>query len=84
MRGRRRKGVRAVALAREEEGWALETTYTGKALAALLGHAPALRGKVALFWNTHNARPLAVEGADPRDLPAGLRAYFKTPDRGQR
>lgn len=63
-------------MAREEEGWTLEPTYTGKALAALLGDARALAGKVALFWNTHSARPLDVEGADPRSLPAGLQVYF--------
>jgi D-cysteine desulfhydrase len=69
-------GLRAIAMAREEEGWTLEPTYTGKALAALLGDARALAGKVALFWHTHSARPLDVEGADPRSLPAGLQVYF--------
>ena len=36
----------------------LETTYTGKALAALVADARAgrLAGKTALFWNTHSSR----------------------------
>jgi D-cysteine desulfhydrase len=70
------EGLRAIDAAREEEGWALEPTYTGKALAALLAGAPALDGKVVLFWNTHSSRPLAVDGVDPRSLPAAFQAYF--------
>ena len=36
----------------------IETTYTGKALAALVADARAgkLVGKTALFWNTYNSR----------------------------
>jgi 1-aminocyclopropane-1-carboxylate deaminase/D-cysteine desulfhydrase-like pyridoxal-dependent ACC family enzyme len=47
----------AVALA-AADNLHLETTYTGKALAALIADARAgkLVGKTALFWNTHNSR----------------------------
>jgi D-cysteine desulfhydrase len=31
----------------------LETTYTGKALAALIRHAPGASRRTLLFWNTH-------------------------------
>ena len=48
---------RAVALAQDEEGIKLETTYTGKAMAALLKRGS--RGKRILFWNTHNSRDLS-------------------------
>jgi D-cysteine desulfhydrase len=47
----------ALALA-EADNLHLETTYTGKALAALIADARAgrLAGKTVLFWNTHNSR----------------------------
>jgi len=67
----------AVRRAREA-GLALETTYTGKCLAALRARAAA--GRLAdgpvLFWNTHNAVDAAVdapEAPDPRRLPRSLR-----------
>ena len=42
-------------------GLHLETTYTGRALAALVADARAgrLTGKTALFWNTYSSRPVA-------------------------
>jgi len=49
-------GRRAVELAAAEEGLALETTYTGKAMAALLDRRP---GGEVLFWNTHNSRDMS-------------------------
>jgi D-cysteine desulfhydrase len=47
----------AVALA-EANNMHLETTYTGKTLAALIADARAgkLAGKTALFWNTYSSR----------------------------
>jgi D-cysteine desulfhydrase len=56
-----------------ESGLALETTYTGKALAALASDAAGgrLDHKTVLFWNTYNSRP--VEQGDPALLPALLR-----------
>ena len=43
----------AVSRARGRAGLSLETTYTGKALAALLRSAPGLKGP-PLFWNTYD------------------------------
>ena len=47
----------AVALAAAQLGLQLETTYTGKAFAALLDDLGD-RGGDVLFWNTYNSRPL--------------------------
>jgi D-cysteine desulfhydrase len=71
------EGLSAISLARESEGLSLEPTYTGKALAALLASTDALSGKVVLFWNTHNGRPLQTDGVDPRSLPSGFWHYFE-------
>lgn len=52
---------------------ALETTYTGKALASLLKpHGPLARARTVLFWNTQNASPFALTSAFD-ELPARLR-----------
>jgi D-cysteine desulfhydrase len=45
----------AVALA-GSHGLHLETTYTGRALAALAADTGTLAGKTVLFWNTYNSR----------------------------
>lgn len=66
------EGREAVAAA-ERRGLSLETTYTGKTLAAL-AHDVAegrLARKVALFWNTYNSRPVPV--GDPAAVPAEIR-----------
>ena len=54
------ESLEAVALA-EANNIHLETTYTGKALAALVADARAgkLAGKTVLFWNTHSSRQMA-------------------------
>ena len=41
------------------QGLRLETTYTGKALAALIADARCgqLTDKTVLFWNTYSSRP---------------------------
>ena len=70
------KGRAAVELAAGAAGLTLETTYTGKALAAIADDAAALAGETVLFWNTHSARPLDTSGVTPWDLPAELRSYF--------
>jgi len=67
----------AVDVAREA-GLALETTYTGKCLAALRARAAAgkLGGEPVLFWNTHNAVDAAANAPAPPDpgrLPPALR-----------
>jgi D-cysteine desulfhydrase len=63
------------------EGLALETTYTGKAFAALLalaarrgaGQAPRI-----LFWNTHNSRDLGglAAAGKGQPLPAEVAAWL--------
>lgn len=71
----------AIDVAREELGLALEATYTGKAMAALLAD---LSGRDTgkrhwLFWNTYSSAPLPGHGGaavDPATLPAAFRRYF--------
>jgi len=70
-----KKGARAMQWAEETEGYALEPTYTGKTLAALLDDAEKLKDETVLFWNTHNSRPLVVDGVGPDDFPRILRDY---------
>jgi D-cysteine desulfhydrase len=53
----------AVALAGEQLDLQLETTYTGKAFAALLDDLGEKGGNV-LFWNTYNSRTLSDPGTD--------------------
>jgi D-cysteine desulfhydrase len=52
--------VAAVATARDQLGLALETTYTGKAMAAMLHdlQLDTYSGQSFLFWNTYNGQPL--------------------------
>jgi D-cysteine desulfhydrase len=69
----------AVAFAQDQLGLQLETTYTGKALAALLHDIadPKYQGKSLLFWNTYNSSPLPHAGdVDLSDLPAEFMRYF--------
>ena len=62
------------------EGLKLETTYTGKALAALVHDARsgALTGGAVLYWNTHNSRPYPadLDAISPHALPAPFQKYF--------
>lgn len=72
---------RAVEIARDELGLTLESTYTGKAMAALLHDLDQqqLAGRSVLFWNTYNSRPLAAGYERPDDvsrLPAEFLRYF--------
>jgi len=62
-----------------QHGLALETTYTGKCVAALRRDASKARdGRVCLFWNTHAARDLAPlvrtgwQAACPFPIPPSL------------
>ena len=66
----------AVALA-GECGYELETTYTGKALAAMIGDARSGRiggGEHVLFWNTYSSAPKLAPGP-VEALPPVLREY---------
>jgi len=69
----------AAVAAAAVHGLELETTYTGKCLAAVIEKAQrgGLRGPV-LFWNTFNAvdvERLAPAPLDPRALPLALRRF---------
>lgn len=71
-------GERAVKELAETESITLETTYTGKALAALVQHAPDWRNEAVLFWNTFSSRPhpKGLETTSTKNLPRKLRHYF--------
>jgi len=62
------EGRQAVALVAQTEGLALETTYTGKAMAALLHHAQRHPGARLLFVDTFS-ESVRLEEGDYRTLP---------------
>lgn len=62
------EALRAVELAAELEGLPLETTYTGKAMAALMDYARANPRSRLLFVDTFAESPTLVEG-DYHSLP---------------
>lgn len=73
--------VSAVNIAREQLKLELETTYTGKAMAALLHDIEQreLAEQSMLFWNTYSSRPLPVGTERPDDvsqLPAEFLRYY--------
>ncbi len=71
----------AVEFAGEQLGLNLDTTYTGKAMAALLHDLEISGDEIStLFWNTYNDRPLpASKPGSPSltDLPEQFRCYLK-------
>ena len=72
--------LHAVDIAKENLGLTLDTTYTGKAMAALLHDAKMSDdGTSLLFWNTYNSRPLPTIDNDKlpfQNLPEQFRGYF--------
>ena len=71
----------AIETAKSKFGLNLDTTYSGKAMAALLHDLtlPKLAGKNLLFWNTHNSRVLPVSAERPDDtsaLPEEFLRYY--------
>ena len=68
--------------AASNDGVVLETTYTGKAFAALLDDARCglLRGSGVLFWDTYSSAPMPRAG-DDATLPPVLRDYVAECDR---
>jgi D-cysteine desulfhydrase len=62
------EGQRAVQVLARTEGIQLETTYTAKAMAALLDHASHHPGSALLFVNTYAENPALPHG-DYHDLP---------------
>jgi D-cysteine desulfhydrase len=72
----------AVSFASRELDLSLETTYTGKAMAALLHdlQQPGYQGETYLFWNTHNSNKLPVSGDKPdtlRNIPEDFLRYYE-------
>lgn len=71
-----------VDAARSDLGLSLETTYTGKAMAAMLHdlQLPDYDGEPYLFWNTHNSRALPVSAEMPATLdniPEDFLRYYE-------
>jgi 1-aminocyclopropane-1-carboxylate deaminase/D-cysteine desulfhydrase-like pyridoxal-dependent ACC family enzyme len=67
----------AAVSAAASAGVSLETTYSGKALAALIGDAASgkLDGLDVLFWDTYNSAPMPAPG-DIQSLPQVLQDYI--------
>lgn len=65
----------AVAVARDLAGVELETTYTGKALSALL-ELERGRTEPVLFWNTYAGRAPELPLPDWRTLPRSFHRFF--------
>jgi D-cysteine desulfhydrase len=71
----------AVETAKRRFGLRLETTYTGKAMAALL-HDLKRDARNCLFWNTYSSNDLPVNAVAPQDtaaLPNEFLRYFDAP-----
>lgn len=71
----------AIATAADQFDLKLESTYTGKAMAAMLDDLDTFDGKPAriLFWNTHHSAPLTNSSRQPLDsarLPHEFLRYF--------
>lgn len=71
------RGRRAAELVLEAEGLTLDSTYTAKTMAGLIGSAKGMRDEVVLFWHTYDARTLDVRGLGPSQLPEVFRGYFQ-------
>ncbi len=73
--------VGAVDFAKAHLGLVLDTTYTGKAMAAVL-HDFSMRndGATTLFWNTYNSRPLPKINREKlalQNLPDPFKRYYE-------
>jgi 1-aminocyclopropane-1-carboxylate deaminase/D-cysteine desulfhydrase-like pyridoxal-dependent ACC family enzyme len=72
--------LEAVAIILDTENISLETTYTGKALAALIHDARTgqLSGQRAVFWNTYNSKPYppAISDKTGSSLPDWAQRYL--------
>jgi 1-aminocyclopropane-1-carboxylate deaminase/D-cysteine desulfhydrase-like pyridoxal-dependent ACC family enzyme len=70
----------AVQLVETTENLTLETTYTGKALAALIQDARngELANQNIVFWNTYNSRPYPadLDSISTTALPSEFRTYL--------
>ena len=74
------ESLEAVAMARDLEGFKLDTTYSGKALACLIADARAgrLAGCTPILWQTWNSRPYptGLKQADLTRMPAEFQKFF--------
>lgn len=73
---------RAIDIAQRELALDLESTYTGKAMRALLADLDAGFDEPVLFWNTYNSRPLGInENLEPdfSVIPEEFRRYLDQP-----
>ena len=75
------ESLEAVELAEDLEGFKLDTTYSGKALACLIADARGgrLAGCTPILWQTWNSRPYPAELAlaDVTRLPAEFQKFFQ-------
>jgi len=75
------QGVAALNLVEQSEGIVLDGTYTGKAMAALIGdlRTQDRKEEIILFWNTHNERNIRdiIKGVDYHQLPRHFHQYFE-------
>lgn len=73
--------LEAIELMAETEGLQLDTTYTGKALGALIHDARETKaaGRQVLFWNTYNGRPYppGLDKISAENIPMPFRRYLK-------
>lgn len=72
--------ARAVNTAKTELGLILDTTYTGKAMAALLHDLDDDQSDgPILFWNTYDSKPLSVANQIPprENLPEQFQRYYE-------
>lgn len=69
----------AIAFAGEKLGLGLESTYSGKTMAALLSDLRCGGPDDVMFWNTWNSRPLDIDESLPPDfdvIPREFARYF--------
>lgn len=79
-----KRGQQAIDEVMEIEGkqknFKLETTYTGKAMAAMLDYISSNNEKVVLFWNTYNSNDLdhilRKIGFNYHDLPKKFHQFY--------
>ncbi|MFX0122227.1 MAG: 1-aminocyclopropane-1-carboxylate deaminase/D-cysteine desulfhydrase [Candidatus Hodarchaeota archaeon] len=74
------EGLKAVEIMKKTENVLLETTYTGKTLAALLDHIKVAKTKDPLmFWNTYNSVDLSTiaDQVNYQQLPSEFHHLFE-------
>ena len=69
----------AIAVAKDDLGLLLESTYSGKAMAGLLHDIGEGFDEPVLFWNTYNSRPMSIDQSlkpDFERVPKEFARYF--------